>query len=68
MVLCNTDQCPRSKHLLMPTYDPCPDTPCEFCKGKAANGLDSWLWCQQFNVCAATIDWEQLYNDAHDND
>ena len=40
---------------------PCPPTPCELCTGKAANGQESWEWCQSVNACAATIDWEEVY-------
>jgi hypothetical protein len=52
-------------------FEPCPQTPCELCTGDSAvvTGRDedgkpvyltSWQWCQQANVCAATIDWEAV--------
>ena len=43
-------------------------TMCEYCKGDSAvpnssgGYLTSKQWCEKFKVCAATIDWEKVYN------
>lgn len=45
----------------------CPSTPCRFCTGKSAvreDGrlLTSWEWCRRFDTCAATVDWDRVFN------
>jgi hypothetical protein len=48
------------------TFESCPPEACEHCKGyaaiKKADGtqMSSWEWCQKFNICAATIDWDKI--------
>lgn len=40
----------------------CPPKPCDLCTGIAAmETMTSWEWCQRYNTCAATIDWEKVY-------
>lgn len=45
----------------------CPDKPCDHCTGdssiRKADGtrMSSWEWCQDMNVCSATIDWDEVY-------
>lgn len=39
-----------------------PPNPCQLCTGTESTGkMSSWEWCQQFNTCAATIDWDMVY-------
>lgn len=42
--------------------------PCELCKGESTLGhstenrnMTSEEWCREFDVCAATIDWDKVY-------
>jgi hypothetical protein len=38
-----------------------PAKPCQLCTGTALDGTPSWQWCQEMDVCGATIDWEKVY-------
>jgi hypothetical protein len=47
----------------------CPPKPCDLCTGNSQlrhleedRFLTSWEWCQYMDTCAATVDWERLFN------
>lgn len=46
----------------------CPEEPCTYCTGNASlrknNGLlmTSWEWCQEMDTCAATVDWDEVFD------
>lgn len=40
-----------------------PDKPCQLCtSGTPMSGQDPWEWCKEMDTCAATIDWDKIYD------
>lgn len=54
----------------------CPAKPCRYCRGNSSVVLGykekdgnkepvyqtSWDWCKEMNTCAATVDWDKIFN------
>ncbi len=69
MMLVDENGCPIEMNSTGTSSAHCPEKPCKFCNTEMSSlGKDlrydcetSWDWCQQMDTCAATIDWELIY-------
>jgi hypothetical protein len=46
----------------LPASPSAPPNPCQVCTGTDSQGRPSWTWCQEMHTCAATVDWDRIYN------